>query len=350
LPYAKLMMNLPTRRLGESGLELSVLGLGTAAMGGSQWADGWGDQDDAMSEATILRAAAQGINWIDTAPLYGLGHAESVIGQAIKKLPATERPMVFTKCGLQWDSSRPKQAPQRVLRPDTVRNELEASLQRLQVDVIDLYQIHQPPIIEDGSLEATWDELMKFVQEGKVRAAGVCNFSVPLLETCAKRSTPMSLQPPFSLLHRELASGQLPWCGAHGTGVIVYRALQSGLLTSQFKSDRISDLPPDDWRVRSPDFQEPRLSQHLGVRDALRPIALRHDSTVESVAISWVLRWSGVTGAIVGARAPEQIDTWLSAASLQLESQDLDEIASALQVLTPDRGPVDPRYDATVVV
>lgn len=338
-------MSLTTRRLGESDLAITTLGLGTSAMGGPAWADGWGDQDDALSEATILRAVECGINWIDTAPIYGLGHAETVVGRAVKRLSPSERPLVFTKCGLHWDESRPTQAPQRVLRPETVRGELEDSLRRLQLDVIDLYQIHQPPTADDGTLEATWEEMTKFVEEGKVRAIGVCNFSVPLLETCAKSSTPVSLQPPFSLLHREVAAAQLPWCDAHGTGVIVYRALQSGLLTSNFTADRVAALPADDWRVRGADFQQPRLDAHLGVRDALKPIALRHESTVEAVAIAWALAWPGVTGAMVGARAPQQIDPWLSAAGLELDMGDLDEVATALRALTADRGPVDPRLN-----
>jgi aryl-alcohol dehydrogenase-like predicted oxidoreductase len=335
-------LSLPARRLGSSELVLTTLGLGTAAMGGPDWSDGWGAQDDATSESTILRAVECGIGWIDTAPVYGLGHSEDLVGRALEKLPRSERPMVFTKCGLLWDPSQPRQPSLRVLRPDTIRREVEGSLRRLRVEVIDLYQIHQPPAVESGVLEESWGEMTRLLEAGLVRAIGVSNFSVDLLGRCASIRPPDSLQSPLSMLNRGIAEAELPWCSSHGAGVIVYRPLHGGLLASGLTEGGVAALPADDWRVRHSDFKQPSLARHLAVRDALSPIAADHGTTVESVAIAWTLAWSGVTGAIVGARSPVQIGGWLAAAGLELRAADLDAVAEAIRLYAPARGPAHP--------
>lgn len=329
-------------RLGNSDLMISRVGLGTAAMGGPEWSDSWGAQDDRESAGAIARAVEGGINWLDTAPVYGHGHSEAVIGNALRSLPPADRPMVFTKCGMQWDPSQPQQPHVRTLRPETMRLELEDSLRRLQLDEIDLYQIHQPPAVDSASLEDCWGEMIKLQEEGLVRAIGVCNFTVALLEQCAQVRAPDSLQPPFSMLHSEMAAEELPWCRTHGTGVIVYRPLQSGLLTTTFTEATISNLPGDDWRLRHADFQQPALGRHLAVRDGLGSVALRHQATVEEVAIAWALAWPGVTGAIVGARSAAQVDKWLGAGDLILANEDLDELVEALDALPTERGPAHP--------
>jgi aryl-alcohol dehydrogenase-like predicted oxidoreductase len=335
-------LSLPIRRLGNSELLLTTLGLGTAAMGGPDWPDGWGAQDDTTSESTILRAVECGIGWIDTAPVYGLGHSEDLVGRVLKKLPRSDRPMVFTKCGLLWDPSRPHQPSMRVLRPDTIRREVEGSLRRLRVDVIDLYQIHQPPEVESALLEESWGEMTRLLQEGVVRAIGVSNFSVGLLDRCASIRPPDSLQSPLSMLDRGIAEETLPWCSSHGAGVIVYRPLHGGLLATGLTEGRVAALPADDWRVRHSDFNHPSLARHLAVRDALSPIAAHQGTTVESMAIAWTLAWSGVTGAIVGARSPIQIGGWLDAARLELAAADFDAAAEAIRQQTPARGPTHP--------
>jgi aryl-alcohol dehydrogenase-like predicted oxidoreductase len=319
---------LPTRRLGRSGLNITRLGFGSWAIGGGDWAFGWGPQDDQQSLATMRRAIDAGINWIDTAAIYGLGHAEKVVGQFLRQIPAADRPLVFTKCGLIWDP-RNRMAPARqVLKPESIRKECESSLRRLGIERIDLYQFHWPD--ETGTrIEDSWAEMLRLVDEGKIRAAGVSNFDVRLLERCEAIGHVTSLQPPFSLINRAAAAHELPWCVGHGTGVICYSPMQSGLLTESFTADRVSSLAEDDWRRRAPEFQEPRLGRNLALRDALRRIATRHDTSVSALAIAWTLAWPGVTGAIVGARTPAQVDGWIDAASLTLAPSDLEEITTA---------------------
>ncbi len=336
------MAILPTRRLGTSDLHLSTIGFGAWAAGGGGWAFGWGPQDDGESIAGIRHAVALGVNWIDTAAVYGLGHSEEVVRQALDGIPAGERPYVFTKCGLVWDESNPAAPPRQVLEPESIRAECEASLRRLGVEQIDLYQFHWPD--QTGTpVEESWETMCRLVDEGKVRAAGVSNFDVRLLARCAAVRHLDSLQPPFSLIRRQAAEVEIPWCAAHQTGVIGYSPLQSGLLTEGFSTDRIESLPPDDWRRRSQDFKPPRLNRNLALRDALRPIAQRHGTTVSAVAISWTLAWPGVTGAIVGARSPDQVDGWITAATLELTLDDLDQIARAVARTGAGSGPALPR-------
>ena len=334
-------MSLPARRLGTSDLEITRVGFGAWAIGGGGWSFGWGPQDDSASIAAMRRAAERGVNWIDTAAVYGLGHSEEVVGRFLAELRAAERPYVFTKCGLIWDRSDRMKEPRRVLRPDSIRRECEASLRRLGVERIDLYQFHWPD--ETGTaVEDSWDAILRLAAEGKIRAAGVSNFDVALLERCERGGHVASLQPPFSLVRRDAAAAAIPWCAAHGTGVIAYSPMQSGLLTDSFSRERAKALAPDDWRRRSPDFQEPSLSRNLALRDALVPIARRRGASVAATAIAWVLAWPGVTGAIVGARSTEQVDGWIGAAELELTPEDLDEIAAAIERTGSGSGPAHP--------
>ncbi len=334
-------MSLPKRSLGLSGPPITVTGFGAWALGGGGWAYGWGPQDDDESIRTIRHALEQGINWIDTAAVYGLGHSEEVVGRLLRELPASERPMVFTKCGLVWDESNPKAEPRRVLKPESIRKECEASLRRLGVERIDLYQFHWPD--ETGTpVEDSWGEMARLIEQGKVRMAGVSNFDVPLLERCEAIMHVDSLQPPFSLIHRDAAAREISWCAEHGTGVICYSPMQSGLLTDSFTAERVANLAEDDWRRRSPEFQEPNLSRNLALRDSLRPIAQRHGTTVSAVAVAWVTAWPGVTAAIVGARSPQQVDGWIAAASLELTAADLEEIANAIERTGAGTGPAVP--------
>ncbi|HKD41545.1 MAG TPA: aldo/keto reductase [Myxococcaceae bacterium] len=332
---------LPTRRLGLSGLQITAEGFGAWAIGGGGWSFGWGPQDDKASLAAMRHAIERGVNWIDTAAVYGLGHSEEVIGRLLRELSPSERPLVFTKCGLIWDPRNPMTPSRRVLKPESIRAECDASLRRLGVERIDLYQFHWPD--ETGTpVEESWATMARLVEEGKIRAAGVSNFNVPLLERCEAVRHVDSLQPPFSLIRREAAANLIPWCVAHNTGVICYSPMQSGLLTDTFAADRVSSLAEDDWRRRSQEFQPPNLGRNLALRDALRPIAARHGTSVACIAIAWVLAWPGVTGAIVGARSPQQVDGWIGAASIALTEQDLEEIAAAIQRTGAGAGPSRP--------
>jgi aryl-alcohol dehydrogenase-like predicted oxidoreductase len=337
-----MIATLPTRRLGTSDLQLSTVGFGAWAAGGGGWAFGWGPQDDAESIASIRHALERGVNWIDTAAVYGLGHSEEVVRRALEGIPSGDRPYVFTKCGMVWDERAPETAPRQVLRPESIRAECEASLRRLAVERIDLYQFHWPDQV-GTRVEESWETMTRLLEEGKVRAAGVSNFDVGLLERCEAIRHVDSLQPPFSLIRRQAADAEIPWCAAHGTGVIGYSPLQSGLLTERFSQNRIESLPPDDWRRKSPDFKPPKVSRNLALRDALRPIARRHGTTVSAIAIAWTLAWPGVTGAIVGARSPEQVDGWIAAATLELTLADLDQIALAVGQTGAGAGPALPR-------
>ena len=333
-------MALLTRPLGSSGLNITTVGFGSWAVGGGGWSYGWGPQDDSESIATMRHALELGVNWIDTAAVYGLGHSEQVVGRLLRDLPASKRPFVFTKCGLIWDTKNPMSEPGRVLKPESIRSECEASLRRLGIERIDLYQFHWPD--PDTPVEESWSEMDKLVKEGKVRAAGVSNFDVDLLERCEAIRHVDSLQPPFSLINRKVGEKEIPWCEKHHTGVICYSPMQSGLLTESFTAARVSRMAADDWRRRSPEFNEPNLSRNLVLRDALGPIAKRHGTSVSAVAIAWTLAWPGVTGAIVGARTPAQVDGWIQAASLKLSAADLEAIASAVEHTKAGTGPYHP--------
>jgi aryl-alcohol dehydrogenase-like predicted oxidoreductase len=330
-------MTLPTHPLGNSGLDITRVGFGSWAVGGGGWSYSWGPQDDAASVATMRHALELGINWIDTAAIYGLGHSEEVVGQLLRELPRAERPLIFTKCGLVWDERDRMKAPQRDLSPDSIRRECEASLRRLGVERIDLYQFHWP---DAGTrVEESWSAIVKLIEKGKVRAAGVSNFDATLLERCEAIRHVDSLQPPFSLIDRAAAKKEIPWCKSHDTGVICYSPMQSGLLTESFTAQRVAALAEDDWRRRAAEFQQPRLGRNLALRDALQPIAQRHETSVSCIAIAWVLSWPGVSGAIVGARTPQQVDGWIGAAAIKLTRRDLDEIAAAIRHSSAGTGP-----------
>jgi len=330
------------RKLGRSDLDITIVGFGSWAIGGGDWAFGWGPQDESAAIAAIHHALALGINWIDTAAIYGLGQSERVVARALKDMPASQRPFVFTKCGLLWDERDRWAQPKRVLRPDTLRKEVEASLTRLGLERIDLYQIHWPPAVDSAPIEESWGEMGRLVKEGKVGAIGVSNFDLRLLERCEAVRHVDSLQPPFSLIHRGSAAQLIPWCTAHDVGVIVYSPMQAGLLTDRFSAERVANLADDDWRRRSMDFQAPQLERNLALRDALRSVAKRHGLTVAAIAVAWTLTWPGVTGAIVGGRSPEQVDGWIAAASLELTPADLDEIARAIEHTGAGEGPIRP--------
>jgi aryl-alcohol dehydrogenase-like predicted oxidoreductase len=315
-----------TRALGKTDLALTPLGFGAWAIGGGDWRFGWGPQDDAASIAAIRRAVERGVNWIDTAAAYGLGHSEEVVARALAGIPASERPYVFTKCALV-----PAENGEMVesLEAASLRKECEASLRRLRVEAIDLYQIHWPTDrIEE--IDVGWATLAELQREGKVRWIGVSNFSVEEMDRARQIEAIASLQPPYSLLRREIEDGVLPYCREYGIGVIVYSPMQSGLLSGAMTNERAAQLPANDWRSRHPLFKEPKLSRVLAFVDRLREIGARHGASPGEVAIAWTLRNPVVTGAIVGARSPEQVDGWIGAADLHLGEDELAEIEAAI--------------------
>lgn len=334
-------MELPKRPLGTSGFEITTVGFGAWAAGGGAWAFGWGPQDDGASVKAIVHAVSRGINWIDTAAVYGLGHSEVVVGRALRELAAAERPLVFTKCGMQWDDKDPMGKPRRISDPAEIPGECEASLKRLGVEVIDLMQFHWPD--ESGrAVEDSWAALAKLQEQGKVRAVGLCNYDVARLERAEKVRHVDSLQPPFSLIKRAAGAAEIPWASAHGVGVIAYSPMQSGLLTDRFSAERVAALDAHDWRRNSPEYRPPRLQANLALRDALTPIARKHGVSVGAVAIAWTLAWPGMSGAIVGARSPEQVDGWIAGASLILDPADQGAIADALTRTGAGSGPLRP--------
>ena len=333
---------LPTRQLGSTDLNITRVGFGAWATGGGGWAFGWGPQDDDQSIAAINRALELGVNWIDTAAVYGLGHSEEVVGRVLKQRKGADRPYVFTKCGLVWDAKDRTKEPRRILTPASIRKECEASLRRLGIERIDLYQFHWPDDDTGTSVEESWRMMVQLQDEGKVRAIGVSNFDVSLLRKTEAVHHVDSLQPPFSLIRREMAASEIPWCRANRTGVIAYSPMQSGILTESFTADRVQKMAADDWRTRSANFQTPKLERNLALRDALIPIARRHDTTVSALAIAWTLVWPGVTGAIVGARSAEQVDGWIGAATLELDAGDLDDITRAIEKTGAGTGPTRP--------
>jgi aryl-alcohol dehydrogenase-like predicted oxidoreductase len=310
------------RRLGSDGPEISVVGVGAWAIGGP-WRFGWGPQDDDESLAALHKAFDAGVNWVDTAAVYGLGHSEEVVGQAVREHGGEV--LVFTKCGRPW-YGRENNEPTYDLRPETIRFELEQSLKRLGSDHVDLYQFHWPDTETGTPVEDSWATMADLVTEGKVRWAGVSNFDVQGLRRCERVRHVDSLQPPFSLINRSAAT-EIAWCAANRTGVLCYSPLGSGLLTGSFDADRVRDLPAGDWRRTSDQFRPPRLEANLGLARRLEPVAERHGVPVAAVAVAWVLATDGVTAAIVGARRPSQVDGWLPAGDLWLTGADLAELA-----------------------
>jgi aryl-alcohol dehydrogenase-like predicted oxidoreductase len=312
-----------TRQLGNSDMGLTPLGIGAWAMGGGGWAFAWGPQDDNDSIAAIHAALDRGLNWIDTAAVYGLGHSEEVVARALEGI--SPRPYVFTKCERVWNERR---EIGRSLKADSIRRECEASLRRLRRDVIDLYQIHWPEPDED--VEEGWSTLARLKQEGKVRWIGVSNFNADQLRRAQAIAPITSLQPPYSMLSREIEADVLPYCAANNIGVIAYSPMKSGLLSGAMTRERIAALPQDDFRRRTPNFNEPLLSRNLELVELLRAVANRHGRTPGEVAIAWTLRNPVVTAAIVGLRSSRQVDGVIGAAEFRLNSREIAEIESFL--------------------
>ncbi len=332
---------LPTTRLGRTGMQLTRVGFGAWAIGGGDWAFAWGNQDDDASIAAIRHAVESGINWIDTAAVYGLGHSEEVVAAALADLPEADRPYVFTKGGLVWDPANRSVAPRRVGAPASLRAEVESSLRRLRVERIDLYQMHWPA--EDGTpVEEYWQVFNDLKREGKIRAAGLSNHNILQLEEAEQIGAVDAIQPPFNLIHRDAADDVLLWAREYEAGAIVYSPMASGLLTGSFTAERAASLEPGDWRAGHPDFTAPAVSANLALADALRPVAERHGVTPAPVAVAWTLAFPGVTGAIVGARSPLQVDGWLPAATLELKDDDLSDIADAIRATGAGTGPASP--------
>jgi aryl-alcohol dehydrogenase-like predicted oxidoreductase len=315
-----------TKRLGQSDLYITPVGFGAWAIGGGGWEFGWGAQDDRESIAAIREALDTGINWIDTAAVYGLGHSEETVARALEGVP--ERPYVFTKCSMVWNE---RGEISHSLRADSIRRECEASLRRLKVDTIDLYQIHWPD--PDADIEEGWTALAALKEEGKVRNIGVSNFSVTQMRRAQAIAPITSLQPRYSLLHQDIEDEILPFVAREGIGVIAYSPMASGLLTGAMTRARIAGLPADDWRKGHADFREPQLSRNLDLVSRLQAIGKRHGRAPGEVAVAWVLRDPAVTAAIVGARRPAQVRGLSGAAGLHLSSGELAEIdALSIQV------------------
>ena len=312
-----------TRQLGNTDLHITPIGFGSWAVGGGGYQFGWGPQDDEQSIAAIHHALDLGINWIDTAAVYGLGHAEEVVARALKGM--SERSYIFTKCTRIWNDRGEISGS---LKAQSIRQECENSLRRLQADVIDLYQVHWPNPEQD--IEEGWSAMAELKKEGKVRNIGVSNFNVSQMSRAMKIAPISSLQPPFSLIKRDIEKEILPFCQEHNIGVIVYAPMASGLLTGSMTHKRVANLPDDDWRKRDPEFQEPRLSRNLELVEKLNEIAFKHNVTPGVVAIAWTLQHPGVTGAIVGSRRPEQVDGIIAAAEFRLTDLEAAEIEEFL--------------------
>ena len=308
--------DLQTREFGTTDLEITPVGFGSWAIGGGGWAYAWGAQDDNDSIAAIHRAVDLGINWIDTAAAYGLGHSEKVVGKALMGM--SDRPYVFTKCELTWND---KGEIIDCLKSDSIRRECEDSLKRLKLDVIDLYQIHWPRPDED--IEEGWSTLADLQREGKVRWIGVSNFSVSQMRRAQAIAPVNSLQPPYSLLRPEVEDEILPFCKENNIGVIVYSPMYSGLLTGKMTAERIKNMPADDWRQHDTQFQQPLLEKNLILVDALTEIGKKHDVQPGVVAIAWTLRHPAVTGAIVGGRNPSQVKGTFPAVDFRLSNEEI---------------------------
>lgn len=314
-----------TLKLDNSDLQITRVGYGAWAIGGSGWDFAWGHQEDADSIAAIHRSLELGVNWIDTAAVYGIGHSEEIVAQALKSWRGP-RPYVFTKCALRWDE---KGLVTKVHQADSIRRECEDSLRRLQTDVIDLYQMHWPPEDNGPSLEEAWRTMAGLQREGKVRWIGVSNFNVEQTERAAEIARVTSSQPPYSTVRRQVEKEILPYCRQHGIGVIAYAPMASGLLTGAMTRERAAALPPDDFRSKNPEFREPRLSKNIELVERLRKIGARHGRIPGEVAIAWVLNNPAVTGAIVGARNAQQAEGVMRAGELKLSPQEIAEIEGA---------------------
>jgi aryl-alcohol dehydrogenase-like predicted oxidoreductase len=318
------------RKLGNSDLQITAVGFGAWAIGGSGWDFAWGAQEDTDSIAAIQRALDVGVNWIDTAAVYGIGHSEEVVARALRGWRGP-RPQIFTKCVLRWDSQG-KISPNHSAA--SVRQECEDSLRRLQVDAIDLYQMHWPPSDNGAGLEEAWTAMAELQKEGKVRWIGVSNFNVPQLKRAEAIAPVTSNQPPYSIIRRKVEEEILPYCHTHGIGTISYAPMASGLLTGAMTRERAAALPADDFRSRNPEFKEPRISKNIELVERLRSVGARHGRKPGEVAIAWVLSNPAITGAIVGARNAEQADGVMRAAELRLSAEEIREIEGAAAAAT----------------
>jgi aryl-alcohol dehydrogenase-like predicted oxidoreductase len=311
-----------TATLGRTGLEITRVGFGAWAIGGGNWDWGWGHQDDEESVAAIRHALELGVNWIDTAAQYGFGHSEEVVARALEGVEP--RPYVFTKGG---QPEGPNRSTIQTLKRASLRRECEGSRRRLGVDAIDLYQIHWP--IPDEEVEEGWSTLAELKEEGLVRHIGVSNFSVAQLERAEAIAPVETLQPPYSLIDRDVEDDELPWCDEHDVGVIVYSPMASGMLTGRMTRERVESLPADDWRSKSDTFREPELSRNLELVERLKRVAARHDVEPGAVAVAWTLRNPAVDAAITGFRRPGQVDPIVAAADLELSDEDVEELESS---------------------
>lgn len=312
------------KKLGNSDLEITSIGIGAWAMGGGGWQFSWGEQDDSDSIAAIRAGLEAGLNWIDTAAVYGLGHSEEVVAKALEGI--SPKPYIFTKCERRWDENGKIFGS---LKADSVRKECEDSLRRLRVERIDLYQIHWPE--PDQDLEEGWMQMARLKQEGKVRWIGVSNFSVGHMKRAMKIAPITSLQPPYSLLVRKAEPEILPFAREQGIGVIVYSPMRAGLLAGKMTKERASNLAPDDWRRRDKDFQEPQLTRNLELVELLRNIGERHGRTPGEVAIAWTLTNPAVTGAIVGLRRADQVEGVKGALTFRLTANEVSELEGFLR-------------------
>lgn len=324
--------SLPTRAFGQTGLEITRVGFGAWALGGNMW----GPQDDADSVAAIRHAVDCGVNWIDTAAVYGNGHSEEVIAEALAGYSAAERPLVFTKGGIIRDAEGKN--PRRLAA--NLREQCHDSLRRLKVERIDLYQLHWPS--DDVTLEESWGTMLRLKEDGLVAHVGLSNHGVDQLDEAEAMGHVETLQPPFSAIRRGAAETVLPWCASHGTGVICYSPMQAGLLTGSFTRERAASLTEDDHRRTNPEFQGEALDANLALADALKPVAEKHGVGQGAVALAWCLAWPGLTGTIVGARSPAQVDGWITAASLELDDTDMATIAAAIEETGAGEGPSRP--------
>ncbi|MGA2085794.1 MAG: aldo/keto reductase [Terracidiphilus sp.] len=307
------------RTLGNSDLQLTPIGFGAWAIGGGNWEFAWGPQDDNESIVAIHRALDLGVNWIDTAAIYGLGHSEEVVGRALKT--TTHKPLVFTKCSMRWREDR---SIYRSLKADSVAEELDGSLRRLGVETIDLYQIHWPDPEEE--IEEGWEALARFREQGKIRWIGVSNFSAGQMKRAQKIAPITSLQPPYSMLRRTAEEEVLPFTQANGIGVINYSPMVSGLLTGKMTAERVAAFPADDWRRRAVEFHEPRLSRNLRLVELLREIGNGHGVNPGVVAVAWTLHHPAITAAIVGGRNGQQVEGLAPALDFRLSEDEYGRI------------------------